>query len=225
MEHLLRPYGVVIDVKMLYLNEYLRYKKFFLWPRECLVVHSMVAITTGIVLEIVLMVRFAHEEFQALGRLNLCGDLSFDLAAGLHFVANLFGDLLLFARVREDDRAVLRASVVALPIQRRRIVHAEEEANEIRVRHLVRIVGHLQNFGMIGRAGAHGFVVRLRCTAHVADDGRDEIRSELLAKELLRSPEATGAEGGQFETGFACCCHRFWMRFVSGLCSRDEETH
>lgn len=130
----------------------------------------MVAIATGIVLEIVLMVRFAHEEFQAFGRLNLRGDLPFDLATGLHFVANLFGNLLLFARMREDDRAVLRASIVSLPIQRRWIVHAKEEANEIRVRYLVRIEGHLQNFGMISRAGAHGFVVRLRCAAHVADD-------------------------------------------------------
>ena len=133
----------------------------------------MIAIATGIILQIFLMVRFTHEELKSIGWLNLCADLSFDFSTGLHFVANLFGDFLLFVGMSKDHRTVLSASIVALPIQRRRIVHAKEEANQIGVGLFAWIEGKLQDFSMISRAGTDIFVVGLRSTTHVTDERRE----------------------------------------------------
>lgn len=55
---------------------------------------------------------------------------------------------LLLRVVVEDAAAVLAASVRALRVRRRRVVHAVEELEQFAVRQLRRIVVHLQGFGV-----------------------------------------------------------------------------
>src|SRR5690606_9423039 len=58
--------------------------------------------------------------------------------------------------VVQDDRAVLRSDVVALPVQRGRIMNREEDVEQIVVRDALRVVGDLHHFRVARVARAYG---------------------------------------------------------------------
>ena len=64
----------------------------------------------------------------------------------------LLGESLLFRRVIEDRRAVLRAGVGALAVERRWIVEVEEDVEQFAEREDFRIEGDLHDFGVSGGA-------------------------------------------------------------------------
>lgn len=70
-------------------------------------------------------------------------DLGGDRLALVPLVSDLLFDLLrdlqLLVVFGEDGRPVLRAGVGALSVQRRRVVHLEEELNQLSIGHSVRV--------------------------------------------------------------------------------------
>jgi len=115
----------------------------------------------------------------------------------LDLLDRLLGDRALLGRVREDDGAILCADVRALPIQCRRIVHAEEDLEQIVIADLLRIEGDLDDLGVSRRAGAHLFVRRIRArAARVAGD--DARHAAQLAEQRVDAPKAAGTQRGDF---------------------------
>src|SRR5579862_7593288 len=97
----------------------------------------------------------------------------------------------------EDRGAVLRADVGTLAVHLRRIVHLEEQLDELGVAHLRGIERHFHDLAMIGRAGADLAVVRIVGVAafiarHRVDDARH------LGEEMLDAPETPRPERGLF---------------------------
>ncbi len=73
------------------------------------------------------------------------------------------GDALVVFIGVEDRRAVLSADVGALPIELRRVVRGEENAQQLSVADLRRVIANLNHFRVIGLSAADGSVVsRLR---------------------------------------------------------------
>ena len=84
---------------------------------------------------------------------------------GLQLLHEILRRAPLLLIVIENRRAVLRAHVPALTIERRRIVKCEEDAEEIAVGDLVRVEFHLNDFRVPGRAGAHGLICGVGCVS------------------------------------------------------------
>ena len=100
----------------------------------------------------------------------------------------------------EDDGAVLRAGVGALPVQRRRVVRGEEDVEEVAVADDVGVEVDLDDFGVAGAPGADGVVRRvLDVAAHVAGD--DAVDAAQRLHDGFDAPEAAAAEGGRGEIG------------------------
>ena len=68
-------------------------------------------------------------------------------------------DALLFRRMREDHRAVLRADIGSLAVELRRVVHLEEQVEQFFVSNFGGIERHFHDFGMVGRAAAYLAIV------------------------------------------------------------------
>jgi hypothetical protein len=99
--------------------------------------------------------------------------------------------------MREDDGAVLRAHIRTLPVQRRRIVHAEKHLEQIVIADLLRIEGDLHDLCMSGRSGTHLLIRGVRArAARIAGD--DALHAAQLAEERIDAPEASGAKGRDF---------------------------
>src|SRR5690606_23057113 len=102
--------------------------------------------------------------------------------------------------VVEDDGAVLRAYVAALTVRGRRGVGREEDEEEVAGRHLLGVVGDLDDLGVAGAAGADLAVGGvLDAAAGVA--GRDLPDAAERLHHGLDAPEAAAAEGRGFGVG------------------------
>ncbi len=96
-----------------------------------------------------------------------------------------------------DRAAILRADIVALPVQRGGIVHGEEHAQQVFVGDDVRIERHLHHLGMPGVAGADLLVGRVRDLP--AGESRGHARHPAQFQEhRLQAPEAAAAQCCQF---------------------------
>jgi hypothetical protein len=112
------------------------------------------------------------------------------LQLGQHFAGHAGLGLV----VEVDAAAVLRAFVVALAVQRRRVVHGEEDLQQFTQAHLSLVVAQAHDLGVAGLAAADLFVARAlgaaiaiaafhrRHALHVFEDG-------------LQAPEAAAAQG------------------------------
>ena len=109
----------------------------------------------------------------ALGGLELRHDRPrAELAARLERGDLRLGSRELLGRVVEDGAAVLRAAVVALPVERRRVVQREEDVEQPLEGHRGRLERDAHGLGVARRALAHLAVLRvLRAAANVARHG------------------------------------------------------
>src|SRR6185437_16843974 len=86
-------------------------------------------------------------------------------------------------------RAIALAEIIALTIERRRVVDLEEELEQIAIRRLLRVEGDFDRFGMCAVIS----VCRvLDVATRVTHPGRDD--AGLLAKEILHPPETASGE-------------------------------
>ncbi len=83
---------------------------------------------------------------------KLTGNLRHDARVApplaLHLVGHGARHARLLGVVHEDGAAVLAAAVGPLPVARRRVVHAEEELEQLPVRDARRVEDDLQRFGV-----------------------------------------------------------------------------
>ena len=85
------------------------------------------------------------------------------------FFDDLFGNAFLLVRMIKDRRTIRTADVVSLPIERRRIVNREKDAQKIGKRKLLRIEFDLCDFGVAGRFRTNLRVCRIfRMSARIA---------------------------------------------------------
>jgi hypothetical protein len=133
----------------------------------------------------------------------------------------LLGRLLLLGVVVEDAGAVLRASVRALAVQRRGVVHAVEEFQEFLVCDLRWVVSYLESFGVwsqekdvstgsysegeetrvshtSGIPTAHGAVAWVLCVPADISHSRiiEALAGEVFPVQVLDAPEASRSDGG-----------------------------
>src|SRR5689334_9959853 len=95
----------------------------------------------------------------------------------------------------EDRRAILRADIVALTIERRRVVEREEHLQNIVEGDLRRVECDLNNFGMAGVAVADLAVGRV--TNRAARVARHDILDTLqIVEDRLEAPEAATTQRG-----------------------------
>jgi hypothetical protein len=124
-------------------------------------------------------------------------DLGHDLArpeTGRLDVCNrVLCDPLLFVAHIEDRRAIARAQIIALAVERGRIVDLEEELQHGPEAGLGGIEGDLDRFGMTFMIAVGGILHR---AAGVADTGGDHAR--LLADQILHAPEAASGQNCAF---------------------------
>jgi len=81
--------------------------------------------------------------------------------AGLDVADDFFSHLLLRVVGVVDAAAVLRADIVALAVERGRVVHHEEDLEDFAQADLRRVEFELHHLGVAGAAGADLFVGRL----------------------------------------------------------------
>ncbi len=121
-----------------------------------------------------------------------------------HLLALQFADhverrVALRVRMGEHDRTVLRADVVALPVQLGRIVRREEDLEDLAIADACRIECHVDDFRVARIALADVAIAGIaRMAARVARlDGRHAVDVE---KHRLRAPKATTPKCCYFET-------------------------
>src|SRR5208337_3294826 len=142
---------------------------------------------------VILMVRLGRVEF---GQGDELGNdrRAKDAAAG-EVLVRLLGRLLLLVVVVENDRAVIGAEVVFLPVQGGRVVSHPEDVEELLVADDRRVIFDLDHLGMAGQTGADHLVGRVRnVSAGVARDHRLHARNPL--ENRLHAPEAATAKSG-----------------------------
>ena len=156
----------------------------------------MAVALVGIVLEVVLVIVFGHKEFR--GWADFRDNRPGPQASLVQLLLAFFGQFFLLVVVIEDDRAVLRSHVGALPVQRRWIVRFPEHFQQVVERDLAGIELDLADFRVPCVALAHLFVGRVVDFAPGVSrlDGDHAVN---LLKHGLDAPEAAGAEGGQLQ--------------------------
>src|SRR5204862_7319388 len=130
-------------------------------------------VSTRILPEIILVIRLGAVPGR--GGLDRCGDRAAPFAGGVDARDHALGGGALFFGLWEDRRPILRAEVVPLTVERRRIVKAEEPLlTQMLVAQRRRVEGDADCFGVAGLAVV-GVVIGwiLQPTAGVADVGLD----------------------------------------------------
>ena len=159
------------------------------------------------------------------------GGFAFGLGAGLRFV----GYPHLVVVFRQDDRAVLRASVGTLTIEGGRVMRLPEKIDDLFVGNLCRVVLYLHHLGMAGFAGPDFLVGRiLGLPAGVAGHNGDDAGEAFVNG--FDAPEASSAEGGCFsfhgfgiglegygQHGANCRGQRSFHSFASGTNLSETE--
>ena len=145
------------------------------------------------------MIVLGHPELP--GRDDLGHDPAVPLPRALDALLDALGHLPLLVVVVEDGRAVLGADVVVLAVQRRRVVHAEEVAEQVLVAEPRGVEHHLDGFCVSRVAAADVPVRRVLRRASRVPDPRLEHAGD-LSQDILHTPEAAarqsrdGAAGG-----------------------------
>jgi len=92
-------------------------------------------------------------------------------------IDHLLGRRLLFVIGVKNRRSVLRADVVALAVERGRIMQLEKQVEQFLERHFGRIVIDAHGFGVAGASGFHVLIGRIvELAAGVADLGVEHAR-------------------------------------------------
>ena len=110
----------------------------------------------------------------------------------------LLSRLLLLLVQTEDDRTILRSHIMALPIQRRRVMGPEKNLEQVRVGDRVRVELDAHTFRMSSLACADLLVGRLRCRPS-AIAAYHRLNATQLIEDRLRAPETTTAQDGDLE--------------------------
>src|SRR5690606_4841842 len=97
-----------------------------------------------------------------LGRTLDRGDCLLSFMFGIPAGDGRFGLGALRVAQREDGAAVLRADIVALPVELGGIMSAKEDIEHFGIRDHAGIVGHADRLGMASRAAAHLLVGGVR---------------------------------------------------------------
>src|SRR5262249_22068656 len=131
-------------------------------------------------------------------------------AGGGELLVRLLSGLLLVLVVIEDDRAVLRAVVGPLGVERRRVVALPEDLEQVVVGDFRGVVFDLDDLGVPGQPGADHVVGRVRGVAPgVARD--DVLDAGDAFEDRFEAPEAAAAEGRQLGLGLGGVGHRFLL--------------
>src|SRR5436190_19413841 len=161
------------------------------WSKTCSISQNVAGVTTRIFGEILLVVVFRRVEFR--GGRDLRCDRAAELAGLVPFCLHTFRSLLLRFAGAENRRAILRAHVVVLPVQRRGIVHPKEIIQQRLVTQPGGIEFHLNRLRMASSAGADIFVSRVRGNAaRVTNRSFDDTGN--LAEDFLHAPKATAGQ-------------------------------
>src|SRR5215467_1167776 len=97
----------------------------------------------------------------------------------------------------EDRRPILRSDVVALAVERRRIVNHEEYLEDFHERHYVRVERDPDHLGMPGFPRADLRIGRVRgLPAHVS--GLDRFHAPQIVEYRLQAPEASASKRRDF---------------------------
>src|SRR5215470_11400818 len=153
------------------------------WPDE------VAGIAVGVLLQVVLVLGLGLPEGP--GGLNRGDHLARPQAGGVDVGDRVLGDLLLRVAGVEDGRPVAGPHVVALPVERGRVVDLEEELEQVPIGDLLRVEDDLDGLG-VGAMVAVGGVRHV--AARVTDPRRDHART--LADEVLYPPEAAASQDG-----------------------------
>lgn len=114
---------------------------------ECCHLLAWALVTTGVQICVLLMVRLCVPESSR--RQDLCRDVSVPPLL-VRLLCNLLCHLLLLLVVVEDAASIMVASVWALSVLGRRVMHFVEILDQGAVGHLLRIVDDLKRFGICG---------------------------------------------------------------------------
>src|SRR5262245_28615137 len=135
-----------------------------------LVSHSNRAMRLAAFLQIMLMIFFrAPERWSGFDPRH---DWPIKPAALLQFFFRSASGGVLLWRMIENDRAILRSNIRALPVQCRGVMIGPENIQELVIAHLRRIEFYLHHLGMSGLVGANILVRRiLLCSTRIADAG------------------------------------------------------
>src|SRR5579872_4602761 len=106
------------------------------------------------------------------------------------------GYLLLFIRIVKDRRTILRTNVVALAVQRCRIVDREEDLKQFGVSDCCWVECNSHNLGVAGGAGADG-LVRWVCHRTAGVAGLHLENAFQLFENSFDAPETSAAEKGK----------------------------
>src|SRR5262249_43983120 len=158
--------------------------------------HNELAVwLVGIVFVIFLVIVLSDKEL--LHRLDGGHDRVRPLSRRVQFGDDLFGGGTLVVRSIENDRAVLGADIVSLPIQRGWIVEGEKDLKQLAVAELVRIEGNAHYFHMAGIAGANLAICWIiDVPTHVT--GFDRLHTFKAVKDCFQTPEASTAKDCYF---------------------------
>src|SRR3981189_831038 len=97
----------------------------------------------------------------------------------------------------EDCRAVLRPYIIALAIERGRVVDHEEHLEDFLERHLLRVEGELDHLGVAGLARADLLVAGVcRLSPRVA--GLDRFHALEVVEYGFQAPETASGKSGDF---------------------------
>lgn len=149
----------------------------------------------GIIEKVILVVTFGRIEL--VERHNLGDDRATVATVGLQFGDYLVGDALLLRRVKEDCRAVLRANIGALPVERGWIVGGEKDLQNLAEADLIWIECDLNNFGMAGASRANRFIAWV-CNRAAGIPGNDIRDAPNVVVDCLGTPETATAKRGNF---------------------------
>ena len=140
------------------------------------------------------------------GRLDL-GDDRMPPDFGLvHFRDDLPRGLLLLRGMIEDRGSVLGPAVRPLAVEGRRIVHGEEDAQDVDERDRLRVERDLDRLGVARRIRAYGFVGRVRETA-AGVSHFDLLHASEFLEDRLEAPEAPARDRRDFTRWIRTCHH------------------
>src|SRR5690349_15083161 len=129
--------------------------------RGLLISQVVTGVAVRVLLQIFLVVLLGAR--RRTGVYDLGDDRVLPLARRAHAGLDLLGDAPLLGRRDEYCRSILRAHVVALPVARGRIVHAEEPLlQQVGVRKSSGIEDNAHRLGVAGGAGVNIFITGVR---------------------------------------------------------------
>src|SRR5208337_4901843 len=137
-------------------------------------------------------------------RLDSSDDRVLESPLLLQFVDHVQRPLVLLLVAVKNDRPILLADVVALPVERGRIVHRKEDFQQVFVADNGWVESNLRYFNVPGLASAHLLVAWvLNVPAHVARD--NALHTLQLVERSVHAPEASATED-------RCLCHGVGLR-------------